>query len=343
MTVVSYIINAAERLPLPDTAARLAIGALVTRTARQLAAASPEATARFAAGMASFPIATNVDDANEQHYEIPADYFQLVLGPQRKYSCCLYAKPGTSLAEAEDAALAETVAHARLADGQDVLELGCGWGSLSLYMARRFPNARILAVSNSRSQRAYILAEAERQRLANLQVTTADMNAFATERSFDRVVSVEMFEHMANWHGLLQRIRTWLRPDGKLMVHVFAHRSTPYRFDKSDASDWIAQHFFTGGLMPSRQLMHCFPDVFHVEDEWWWPGSHYARTAQDWLARHDAHADEVRSIFAGVYGPDAALWAKRWRYFYLATAGLFGHNDGKDWGVAHYLMQPAGS
>lgn len=340
MSTLARMIKTAERLPLPDAAVRLAIAAMVARTERQLAAATPDATAQFAATMATFPIATNVDDANDQHYEIPSDYFQLVLGPRRKYSCCLYADAATTLAAAEEQALAETVAHAQLADGQDILELGCGWGSLSIYMAQRFPTTRILAVSNSHSQRTHIVAQAARQRLANLEVMTADINRFATARTFDRVVSVEMFEHMANWQELLRRIRTWLRPDGKLMVHVFAHRSTPYRFDRTNAADWIAQHFFTGGLMPSRALMHEFPHLFRIEDAWWWNGTNYARTAQDWLVRHDANADEIMTIFTQVYGTEAALWAKRWRYFYLATAGLFGHNGGKDWGVAHYRMQP---
>ncbi len=340
MSSLARLIRAAEQVPLPDAAARWAIAAMVARTQRQLEMSDPRATAQFAAEMMRYPIATNVDDANEQHYEIPAAYFELVLGPQRKYSCCLYPHDGTTLAEAEDFALTETAAHARLENGQEILELGCGWGSLSLWMARKFPQSRILAVSNSQSQRAHIVAQAEAEGLGNLEVVTVDMNSFTTDRTFDRIVSVEMFEHMANWRTLLQRARGWLRADGRLFVRVFAHSRTPYRFDRSNDADWIAQHFFTGGLMPSRELIHQFGDVFEVEDEWWWEGSHYARTANDWLRRHNARCSEVLHVLAPVYGREAKIWERRWRFFYLATAGLFGHNGGADWGVAHYLMRP---
>jgi cyclopropane-fatty-acyl-phospholipid synthase len=340
MSALAHLIRLAEQVPLPDAAVRLAIAAMVARTRQQLEMADPSATAQFAADMMRYPVATNVDDANHQHYEIPASYFALVLGPQRKYSCCLYPDGATTLAEAEDFALTETAAHARLANGQEILELGCGWGSLSLWMARNFPKSRVLAVSNSQSQREHIIALATAEGLGNLEVVTADMNSFTTDRTFDRVVSVEMFEHMANWRTLLQRVRGWLRAEGRLFVHVFAHRRTPYRFDRSNDADWIAQHFFTGGLMPSLKLMHQFGDVFEVEDEWWWNGSHYARTANDWLRRHDAVCGEVRDVLAPVYGRETRIWERRWRFFYLATAGLFGQNAGNDWGVGHYLMRP---
>jgi cyclopropane-fatty-acyl-phospholipid synthase len=207
-------------------------------------------------------------------------------------------------------------------------------------MARRFPISRIVAVSNSQSQREHILREARSRDLGNIQVITADMNGFDPGCRFDRVVSIEMFEHMSNWPSLLKRIRGWIAPGGLLFVHVFAHQTTPYRFDPANGSDWIAQHFFTGGVMPSRALMRQFPDLFSVEEEWWWNGTHYARTANDWLARHAQHAAEIRAIFARTYGKDAQLWQKRWRLFFLATAGLFGHSNGEEWGIAHYLLKP---
>jgi cyclopropane-fatty-acyl-phospholipid synthase len=242
---------------------------------------------------------------------------------------------------AEENALARTCAHADLKDGQSILELGCGWGSLSLWMAQSLPGARITAVSNATSQRAYIEGRAQTLGLSNLTVATADMNDFAPAGRFDRVVSVEMFEHMSNWRALLGRIRGWRNPDGRLFVHVFSHRSTPYRFDHRDEADWIGRHFFTGGVMPSHGLMMRFDDLFHVEADWSWNGDHYRRTALDWLANYDRNAGPVMDILKSVYGADARLWFRRWRLFFLATAGLFGHAHGQEWGVSHYRLRPA--
>lgn len=340
MNLVALATRAVERAPLPDRLTGLGIDYLVGRTRRRLARADAAAEAAFAAGMADYPIALHTDAANAQHYEVPAAFFGAMLGPHRKYSCCLYTDAAQTLAGAEAAALAETAAHAGLADGQRILELGCGWGSLSLWMAQRLPAARITAVSNSRSQRVFIEGEAARLGLGNLEVVTADINDFAPQGRFDRVVSVEMFEHMANWRGLLGRVRDWLVPDGRLFLHVFTHRSQPYRFDHADRADWIAQHFFTGGVMPSHTLIRHFPDLFTVEQDWRWSGMHYRRTALDWLANLDANTDRVREILAPVYGADTALWVRRWRLFLLATAGLFGHADGEEWGVSHYRLRP---
>ena len=341
MSLIPAAINAVERLPLPDALTRAGIGALVGRTRRKLAVPDPAQERAFAAGMDAFPIAEHADAANAQHYEVPAAFFALCLGPRRKYSCCYYDQPTTTLAQAEERALALTCEHAGLADGQRILELGCGWGSLTLWMAERYPKASITAVSNSQSQRAHIMGEAARRGLPNLSVVTADMNAFATADRFDRIVSVEMFEHMANWRALLARTRGWLAADGRLFVHVFTHAHAPYRFDHADKSDWIAQHFFTGGIMPSRGLMHQFGDLYAVERDWDWAGTHYARTARDWLANCDAERPAVERVLAEVYGGDAKLWLRRWRLFFLATEGLFGHADGTAWGVTHYLLRPA--
>ena len=340
MNLAGLATGAAERVPIPDAVTRFGIFALVERTSRALAHSDFDATRRFAHAMHDLPIATSVADANAQHYEVPAAFFDLVLGPQRKYSCCLFPSSATSLTDAEEFALAATARRADLRDGQTILELGCGWGSLSLWMAGAFPKARILAVSNSRSQRDHIVRLADARGLSNIQVTTADVNTFVPDRAFNRVVSVEMFEHMANWVALLGNIRTWLKPDGRLFVHVFAHRATPYRFEHNNPSDWIAQHFFTGGLMPSRLLMYEFADLFDVDAEWWWNGRHYARTANAWLSNLDRNAEAVRRVLAPVYGDDAALWQRRWRLFFLATCGLFGHRGGHEWGVGHYLLKP---
>lgn len=340
MTLLELTGLAADRLPLPDVILRTGVATRVAATRRQLAVAPASAEAAFAAELARMPIAVHTDAANAQHYEIPPAFFGLVLGPRRKYSSCLYA-PGDTLAQAEERALAETCTHADLADGQDILELGCGWGSLSLWMAERYPAARITAVSNSRPQRLYIEGQAVARGLGNLRVITADMNVFAPEGQFDRIVSVEMFEHMSNWRDLLGRLRSWLRPEGRAFLHVFSHRSTPYRFHTEDKGDWIAQYFFTGGIMPSHGMIRHFGDLFSVEAEWTWSGAHYQATALDWLANMDREAAAVAPIMRTVYGAEARMWTRRWRIFFLATAGLFGDSGGREWGVSHWRLRPA--
>jgi cyclopropane-fatty-acyl-phospholipid synthase len=314
---------------------------MVGSSRRKLAQASSIAEAEFADGMSRRPVAEFASAANAQHYEVPAEFFAAVLGPRRKYSCCYYDRDSRDLAVAEERSLALTLQHADLADGQDILELGCGWGSLSLYLAERFPAARIVAVSNSHGQRRHIQGEAQARGLSNLTVITSDMNEFDPRARFDRVVSVEMFEHMANWPALLARLRDWLNPEGRLFLHVFSHCRTPYRFDHGDSADWIAQHFFTGGIMPSHGLIRHFGDLFRVEREWRWSGEHYRRTARDWLANYDRNIAAIRPILRRVYGAEAPLWERRWRLFFLATAGLFGHRGGEEWGVSHHLLAPA--
>lgn len=338
MSVASFAAAAAERLPVPDCLMRAGVAMLVRRTNRKLARRDFGVESDFVAGMAHRPIAMDVAAANAQHYELPPDFFRLILGPRRKYSCCLYDGAST-LAEAEECAITETAAHAELADGQRILELGCGWGSLTLWMAEHFPAAEIVSVSNSHEQSRFILAEAARRGLRAPAVITADMNSFSIDRRFDRIVSVEMFEHMSNWPALLERIQEWLTADGRLFLHVFSHSSTPYRFDHDDPEDWIAQHFFTGGVMPSHGLIHRLDMPFAVEEEWRWNGDHYRRTAEEWLANYDAHAASIFDILRRVHGDAAALWMRRWRLFFLATAGLFGAARGKAWGVSHYRLR----
>ncbi|MBC9205655.1 class I SAM-dependent methyltransferase [Roseomonas aerophila] len=339
MNIVATAASAVERLPFPDAMTRAGIALLVDRTARKLRTTQPGMERDFAHAMSAFPIAERPDAANAQHYELPPEFFGLVLGPRRKYSCCLY-EDGFTLTQAEELALAETARHADLRDGQRILELGCGWGSLSLWMAEHLPRARITAVSNSAGQRAFIEAEAARKGLTNLTIITADMNDFDIGEQFDRVVSVEMWEHMSNWQALLGRVRRWLVPDGRLFLHVFSHRSTPYHFDTADKADWIAQHFFTGGIMPSHGLIRHLDTDFTLEAEWRWSGEHYNRTAEDWLKNYDRNSAAVDAVLRDVYGADAGLWKRRWRLFFLATAGLFGARDGTEWGVSHYQLKP---
>ena len=341
MTLAETAIRLGEALPWPDSVSAAIISRLVERTRRDLAQSSSSSDASFSRMIAALPIAIHTAEANTQHYEIPARFFELILGPQRKYSCCFYEREGDTLAQAEERALEITAGHARLEDGQDILELGCGWGSLSLWMARRYPNSRITSVSNSASQREFILRQAARANIRNLSVITADMNEFVPQDAFDRIVSVEMFEHMVNWRPLLIRMRAALRPGGRLFLHVFTHKSGSYRFSPENRADWIAQHFFTGGIMPSHGLIRQFDDVFRVDAEWQWNGEHYARTARDWLANYDRHRTEIVEVLKGVYGKDARLWQRRWRLFFLATIGLFGHAGGAEWGVSHYLLSPS--
>ena len=341
MTLTETAIRIGETLPWPDRVSAAVISRLVERTRRELAQSPQASDESFSRATAALPIALNTAEANTQHYEIPARFFELVLGPQRKYSCCFYRDERDTLAQAEERALELTAEHARLADGQNILELGCGWGSLSLWMARRYPNARITSVSNSASQREFILRQAGAAGLGNLSVITADMNEFVPSGEFDRIVSVEMFEHMVNWRPLLTRLHNVLRPGGLLFLHIFTHKSGSYRFSPENRADWIAQHFFTGGIMPSHGLIRQFGDLFSVDSEWQWNGGHYARTARDWLVNYDRNQGEILDVLRQVYGRDARLWQRRWRLFFLATSGLFGHAGGEEWGVSHYRLSPS--
>ena len=342
MSFVSRMIGTAERVPLPDVIIRAAIQRLCSRTATRLAGSDVESDASFADEMAARAIAEYTDEANTQHYEVPAAFFAHVLGQNRKYSSCFYKEPKSTLQEAEEEALRQTVEHADLADGQSILELGCGWGSLSLWMARQFPHSLVLAVSSSNAQREFIEGEAAQRGLANLRVITQDMNVFAPDAQFDRVVSVEMFEHMTNWRELMTRVRAWRKSDGRFFLHIFTHRCGAYLFDRADGEDWMAQPFLTGGVMPSHHLIRQYADLFEVEKEWRWSGVHYQRTAQDWLANFDLRREEIEQVLCHVYGEETALWMRRWRWFFLATSGLFGYADGSEWGISHYRMKAAG-
>ena len=341
MDFAKRMIVAAESVNLPDFVSKAGIRYMVSRSQTKLNGADTLRDQAFLNMVETRPIAVHTEKANEQHYEIPAEFYELILGPYRKYSCCLFDEGSGDLGAAEERALAETMRHADLADGQSILEMGCGWGSLSLFMAEALPNAQITSVSNSHSQRKYIERLAASRSLTNLKVITCDMNEFETSEHFDRIVSVEMFEHMSNWRKLLTKARHWLHQDGRMFLHVFTHKQSAYLFDERDKTDWIAQHFFTGGIMPSHSLIRGFPDLFHVEDEWRWNGAHYEKTARQWLANYDANQKAIIAILQGVYGDQAPVWHRRWRLFFLATMGLFGHDEGKEWGVSHYRLAPS--
>lgn len=287
------------------------------------------------------PIAESTRAANEQHYEVPTEFYQLCLGPRLKYSGCLYPTGAETLAQAEEAMLALYAERAQLADGQSILELGCGWGSLTLFMAERFPAARITAVSNSATQRQHIERAAAARGLSNVRVITCDMNTFAAEAgAFDRVMSIEMFEHMKNYERLLANVSSWLKPDGKLFVHIFTHHKFAYHFEPQGPSDWMARYFFTGGQMPSHDLLAHFQENLRLAADWKVNGVHYQRTAEHWLDNMDRNQTRIMEIFAATYGPGAATkWWAYWRVFYMSCAELWGYRAGHEWLVSHYLFE----
>lgn len=301
-----------------------------------------QALRRFVEHMREAPVALVPELANEQHYEVPPRFFELALGKRRKYSSCFYPSDATTLDEAEEAMLDLTCERAELVDGQEVLELGCGWGSLTLWMAEHYPGSRITAISNSKPQRLSILRRAEAKGLTNLTVLTEDMNTFEAPGTYDRVVSVEMFEHMRNWESLLGRVRRWLRDDGRVFLHVFAHRSYAYPFEVKDESDWMSRYFFSGGMMPSHDLIDHLDVPFEVDARWAVSGTHYARTSEHWLKNMDDRKSEVMAVLRETYGvEEAPKWFERWRVFFLACAELFAWDDGNEWIVSHQRLKPA--
>jgi cyclopropane-fatty-acyl-phospholipid synthase len=332
----------AERGWLPDALVRAGIRRLCAQRLREEHVGGPAAEAirmqRRIEALRESPVAIHTDAANAQHYELPPAFFEACLGRRLKYSSCYYPTGTETLDQAEEAMLALYGERAELADGQRILELGCGWGSLTLWMAERHPNARITAVSNSLPQREHIEARCRERGLSNVEVITRDVNHLELDpASFDRCVSIEMFEHMRNYEALLGRIASWLKPGGKLFVHIFAHRTCLYPFETEGEDNWMGRHFFTGGLMPASDTLLWFQRDLDIEARWHVDGTHYERTANHWLANQDARRDEVMAILREAYGADGAkLWFQRWRMFWMACAELFGYDGGREWMVAHY-------
>jgi cyclopropane-fatty-acyl-phospholipid synthase len=337
------LIDLAEKKWLPDSIIRFGIRRLLKQRLQETHAANVEKASELKQqcidSLRDSPIAIETDSANEQHYEVPAEFYRLVLGDNLKYSACWWDKSTPSLSDAETAMLDLYAERAQLSDGQDILELGCGWGSLTLFMAERFPHSRITGVSNSNSQREYIQQQAMQRGLANVRIITQDVNQLELDQQFDRVVSIEMFEHMRNYQQLLGNISRWLRDDGKLFVHIFCHRSVVYPFETEGDDNWMGKYFFTGGLMPSADTLLYFQQHLSIEKTWLVNGQHYQQTAEAWLDNADANATEIKQLFESTLGKgQGKLWWQRWRLFFMSCAELFGYRNGEEWLVGHYLF-----
>ena len=343
-TATNLAISWVEQGLAPDAVVRAGIRRLLKARLAEVqagdCAAAADISNSFISGLRAAPIALVPEKANEQHYEVPEAFFGQVLGKHRKYSSCWWPDGVNSLDVAEATALEATCTRAGVADGQAILELGCGWGSLTLWMAAHYPGSRITAVSNSHRQRAYIEAEAARRGLSNVRIVTADMNVFNPSERYDRIVSVEMFEHMRNWPALFKRVHDWLKVDGRFFMHVFVHRLTPYAFVEQGDDDWMSRFFFSGGMMPSDDLALRCQDDLRIARVWRWDGTHYERTANAWLENMDARRATVQPILEQTYGREQmTTWWMRWRIFFMSCAELFGYDEGQQWWVSQYLFE----
>jgi len=342
--MISLLIKLSEKQLIPDFAIRYGIRMLLKKRLDSLVSNNPETNIQnkidFIHKMNSSKIALVPELANKQHYEIPANFYKYCLGRHRKYSSCYWEDNTKNLDEAELLSLKLTTQHAKLTNGQNILELGCGWGSLTLWMAKKFPKSKITAVSNSSSQKTHILEQAKKRNLNNISIITEDMNKFNPKTRYDRIVSVEMIEHMRNHRQLFKKINTWLKPGGLFFMHIFVHKTQPYLFEVQDEDDWMSQYFFSGGMMPSEDLPLFFQEDLKIIDQWSWSGKQYEKTANAWLANIDSNKEKVMKTLEKIYGKDnSKKWFQRWRIFFMSCAELWGYRDGNEWKVVHYLFK----
>lgn len=329
---------------IPDMVLRFGVRKLLEGRLSEITKSTLEAQMQellsFVQSLKQMPIAVHMEDANTQHYEVPTEFYHLVLGNRLKYSSAYFPKKDSTLDEAEESMFALYAERAQLQDGQSFLDVGCGWGSLSMYIAEKFPNSNVTGVSNSETQRAFITEECRKRGLSNVTIITCDMNVFNIDKSFDRILSIEMFEHMKNYEKLLKKISSWLKPDGLLFIHIFVHKSIPYHFEDKGEDDWMSRNFFTGGTMPSSSLLLYFQDDVSIVNQWFVNGTHYARTSEAWLLKMDAQVKVIRPIFEKTYGEgEATKWIANWRTFFIAVAEMFAFRNGEEWGVCHYLFK----
>ncbi len=329
---------------IPEFIIRIGIKRMLAQRLKETKPASAEAEIKqrqeFVKELKSSPIAIETDAANRQHYEVPSEFYKLVLGPRLKYSCCYWTAEVQNLAQAEEKMLELSCRRADIKDGQKILDLGCGWGALSLWLAEKYPNSIITAVSNSSTQAKSINASIAEKGLKNLSVITANVAQFETEEKFDRIMSVEMFEHMKNYQALMEKISTWLKPQGKLFVHIFTHPNREYHYEDKDGSDWLTRYFFTGGTMPSDSLLLYFQDQLSIEEHWRVNGVHYQKTAEEWLNNMDKNKSLIMPILKQTYGDgEEKRWWMYWRLFFMACAELWGYQNGEEWMVSHYTFK----
>ncbi|EMN02379.1 cyclopropane-fatty-acyl-phospholipid synthase [Leptospira noguchii str. 1993005606] len=332
-----------EKDIFPDWLIRFKIRRLLAQRLKQENQGSIEANQKrlidYVNVLKQSPIAVYTKAANEQHYEVPAEFFKLVMGKYMKYSSGYWETSETSFDESERKMLEITCQRAKIQNGMSILDLGCGWGSLSLYLAENFPKSQIVGVSNSKSQKKYIDEQIKKRRLKNLKIITADMNEFKIIKKFDRLVSVEMLEHMRNYEKLFERFSSFLKPEGLFFVHIFTHHRFAYPFEIKDDTDWMSRYFFTGGQMPSHNLFLYFQKDFQIQNQWAINGTHYANTSETWLSRMYQNKTEIINIFMDVYGDKYALkWFVYWKVFFMACAELWKYKRGEEWIVSHYLF-----
>ena len=342
--MISFLIKLAEKKLIPDFLIRQGIRILLKKRIQSLVSDNPEDNIQdkitFIKKMNLSPIAVVPELANEQHYEIPAEFYNYCLGKHKKYSSCYWSEKTKNLDGAELSSLKLSSNHAKLSNGLNILELGCGWGSLTLYMAKQYPKSTITAVSNSSSQRLYILDQAKKRKLKNISVITEDINIFNPKATYDRIVSVEMIEHMRNHKKLFKKISSWLKPDGLFFMHIFVHKSQPYLFEVQENDDWMSQYFFSGGMMPSEDLPLFFQENLKIIDKWSWSGVNYEKTANAWLKNIDLNKNKVMPVLKEIYGENNSnKWFQRWRIFFMSCAELWGYENGKEWKVVHYLFK----